>query len=82
MLLGNYPQAKTNYVEALSMFKHNFSSAELLTCYRTMYEKMRQNIRWTCAHPTINVDCHREKETVIRQNTAACLRSVSMILMV
>ncbi|XP_031780174.1 adenylate cyclase type 10-like isoform X2 [Nasonia vitripennis] len=83
MLLGNYPQAKTNYVEALSMFKDNFSSTEQLTCYKTMYEKMRQNIRWTCTYPTVNVDCYqREKEAIIRQNTAACLRLVSIILMI
>ncbi|OXU27559.1 hypothetical protein TSAR_016895 [Trichomalopsis sarcophagae] len=83
MLLGNYPQAKTNYVEALSMFKHNFSSTEQLTCYKTMYEKMRQNIRWTCTYPIVNVDCYQhEKEAIIRQNTAACLRLVSMILMI
>lgn len=84
MLLGNYPQAKSSYCEALSLYITNFTTNEILVDCMIIYEMLKKNVQWTFVNPIIdaNPTKHEKKLNVVNQNVAHTLSLVSEILMV
>ncbi|KAJ8669599.1 hypothetical protein QAD02_000858 [Eretmocerus hayati] len=82
MRLGNYSQAKINYIEAMLLYKYNFNCTDILTKYKTAYGQMKQNIQWRLLYPETGENTLKyERKMVMRQSIALCLRHLAEILM-
>lgn len=82
-LLGNYPQAKSNYLQALSLFQnHSLNANKCFILFKTIQEKFLHPLGSHLTNSPVEDGLWDEKKRITNQSYADILRLVSEILMV